>query len=53
MISRAGGRVLPSGDDTTMFLNSGMNFETGSFSANRPRSCSIIAATAVTGLVIE
>ncbi len=50
--SRAGGRAA-SPVPTRTPANSGRYFETGSSSRNRPSSSSIIAATAVTGLVIE
>jgi hypothetical protein len=36
-----------------MFLNSGRNLDTGSFSTNRPSSNSIITVTLVMGLVME
>ena len=38
---------------TRVAANSGSHFEMGSFSSNAPSSYSIIAATEVTGLVIE
>jgi hypothetical protein len=47
--------VLSSGPPayTRTPANEGMNALTGSVSSNAPSSCSIIAATEVTGLVIE
>ena len=53
-MARAGGRGAAPGASTTFTsLNSGRYFATGSSSWNLPSSCSIITATAVTGLAIE
>ena len=51
----AAGRVGPVSPETKTVTrdNSGRYFDTGSVRLNLPSSCSIIAATAVTGLVIE
>ncbi len=54
VIGRAGGRgAAPGAVTTCTAANSGRYLCTGSSSRKRPSSCSIIAATAVTALVIE
>ena len=53
MISRFAGTVASGAARTTVFLNAGRNFDTGSVRRRRPSSTRIMAATLVTAFDIE